>query len=902
MYVLDADAEHLNLSLDVTRVRLRAGEVEELRRLGRAGKLAHIRHLTLAGQGLGKRAVALLGDMPELHSLDLSDNGLSAVEARALANSLSRFDRLCNVRLAGNELSAASMRMVVQALAEHTELDRLDLSRTGLGIDGVRVIVDELPASLEWLALNENGIGSAGLKLLCMRMPRERLARLLLASNGIGVAGMRAFAAAPWPCLRDLILHDNPLKDAGVLLLCENANHLPLLEVLELDRCGLTDAVVEELLAAVRGEPWSMTLRHLWIAKNRFRGVPEELLSSGDAQLWATYGKRRAESRRLVPVAKVVILGEGGVGKSHLRRRLFEQQESYYNASEPRTSGVDVATDNCGMPVAFEEVALGVSVWDFGGQRHLHGTHRLFMAGTRTAYVIVCDATRSRAENRLDYWLRFVRHEGSERCPIVIAVTKCDASAHQSNRGARRLEHLDARILRAEHGIASDVFLDVVDGLGWSGSAGPSVRNRTWDRHCTAVEQLDRAVRHALWGAPELDTRYEPAIAELVEWLRAELGRAEGKERPYIDRRSLDRACSKHALSDSDRELVLRIAHDAGIIHFAGRRGALRRGEMLAERLLNPLWLCGPAYGLVTSSDASAVRGVVTWEEMEAILPEHTANPNSKTLWERVPFTNADRVLAVDVMCNAGLLMPLDGAAGDRRYLVPDHLERRGVSTAPTGSCWKREFPWLSESAFGRLIGRLCVTVPNDLAGFWRDEITVPCGERASLRLRLVEHGIGNELLGRDGFVSTLFAAVTGGSIREAVHALNLVDVAIRDALREPLLGTGQWTPVGRNHAGEVRLTASPAEHDDQDDLKGQVSADARLLLEALIEFRKEARELRMPEHAWQAKYRICEVVHIDRRGPYPLELLDQLLRAGLIEERRRNSRRQYRALLPGKG
>lgn len=228
--------------------------------------------------------------------------------------------------------------------------------------------------------------------------------------------------------------------------------------------------------------------------------------------------------------------------------------------------------------------------------------------------------------------------------------------------------------------MASDACLEVVEGLGWSGDVAPTARNRSWGRHCTAIEWLDRAVRHALWGAPEIDTRYEPAIAEVVEWLRREFGQAEGAERPYIERRAFDRACSKHELSDPDREQVLRVAHDAGIIHFAGRHTSLRRGEMLAERLLNPLWICGPAYALVTASDASAVRGFLTWAEIEAILPEHVASPSGNTLWDRLPFTSDDRVLAVDVMCNAGLVIPIEGSAGTLHYLVPDHLERRGVA------------------------------------------------------------------------------------------------------------------------------------------------------------------------------------------------------------------------------
>ncbi|MBK9126323.1 MAG: hypothetical protein IPM13_00775 [Phycisphaerales bacterium] len=895
--VLDAGSDQLNLSVDATRVRLKAGEIEELRRLGRAGKLAHVRHLALAGQGLGKKAVALLRDIPALHSLDLSDNGLGGVEALALADSLCRFDTLRNVRLAGNDLSAVSMRVVVQALAKHTEIDSLDLSRTGLGVDGVRAIVDELPASLEWLSLNGNAIGSAGLKLLCSRGPRERLERLLLSSNGIGVAGMRALAAAPWLCLRDLILYDNPLKDAGLLVLCENANHLPLLEVLELDHCGLTDAVFEELLAAVLREPWSATLRHLWVANNCFRNVPADLLSSGDVRQWATYRERLSDTRQLIPLAKVVLLGEGGVGKSHLRRRLFEQQESYYNASEPRTSGVDVAVDTAGMPVNFETVALRLSVWDFGGQRHLHGTHRLFMAGTRTAYVIVCDATRSRAENRLDYWLRFVRHEGSGRCPIVIAVTKCDASAQVNGKSARRLEHLDARILRAEHGIESDAFLDVVEGLGWSGDASPTARNRSWGRHCTAIEWLDRAVRHALWGAPDLSTRYEPAIADLVEWLRGELGASEGEERPYIDRRAFDRACSKHELSDADREQVLRIAHDAGIVHYAGRYAPLRRGEILAERLLNPLWLCGPAYALVAGSDVSAVRGFLTWAEIETILPEHIATPKGKTLWERASFTNADRVLAVDVMCNAGLLFPLIDAGGQRRYFVPDHLDRRGLTEPPSRSCWKRELPWLSESAFGKLLGRLRATLPSDPAAMWRDEITVPCGERAKLCLRLVEHCRRTEAPEGNGYVSTLFAAVAGGLRHEAFHVLNLIDVELRAVLGEPLLGAGAWEPVGRHPGGGQDTAAGCLGSDDSDDVHGQLSVEAEILLETLIQFRERARRRRMPEDEWQAKSDWFDAAGINRRRPDADQLIEQLIRSGRIRVWARGKWRHYRAI-----
>lgn len=123
---------------------------------------------------------------------------------------------------------------------------------------------------------------------------------------------------------------------------------------------------------------------------------------------------------RLLPVIKVLVIGEGGVGKTTLIHRLVTGKYS----DQPMTIGMGFATKvmktNGGQEVKLQ-------LWDIGGQSRF----RLFVPsakGGAKGVVLVFDLSRPSTFVRLDDWVRLVRTDlpAERHIPIILVGAKCD--------------------------------------------------------------------------------------------------------------------------------------------------------------------------------------------------------------------------------------------------------------------------------------------------------------------------------------------------------------------------------------------------------------------------------------------------------------------------------------------
>jgi len=780
----------------------------------------------------------------------------------------------------------------------------LNLSDMNLGPEELAAIAEACSATkagITTLLVNNNDIGDSGMRVIAESPSFSSLQRLLARSNGIGMTGVLAFASARagWCALRELVLSGNPLRDAGVVELCRHDGALPNLRALEVDDCGLTDSAFLHLLASMNRAPWDESVEHLWIANNQFSEVPTDLIRYAQAEQWREYAHFLYDPGVAVDGAKIILLGEGRTGKTHVCKRVFESKFAYFDPEEARTQHFVAVESSSYMPLKFQERTLHVRVWDFGGQRHMHGAHRMFVSSSRTAFILVCDALRSREENRVDYWLRFVKHEASPVSPIVVVVTKCDLfRQHADVQHERQLEPMSASTLAQEHGLPAQAIA-VVDGLGWASTEDEaSLESPTWVGHATAIERLDRAVRDAISSSAGLVQLFPESFGPLMTWLRTEaFGRPDELPRPYVSRRVFEDLCVKLRIDGRDGNEAIAVAHDAGLLHFVGRRLALRRGSQLAERLFNVEWLCGPVYRLICSRDECRLRGLMFWSEIESLLPVHGGRDGATALWERIPLTAQDRLTVLDVMRASNLLFPVRRVGAEEVFLIPDHLDRRNLASPPEGICWRREFEWLPEGVFTSLMSRLFLKPPHDPAALWRDEITIRREDGAAVVVRLVDHTVALNDDTHGQFCSTVFVGVTGCAEREAERMLSIIDVELRGVLGEPLVGSNEWhrvepSAVGRSKRPENRREPAPAE--------GVVlTIYAEMLLKTLQECRKST--VRMPDDAWLSKsdwFRQAGFESKRRKEAAPL--IDELLAAGLIEFRDRGAKgllRQYRAV-----
>ncbi|MFE4076980.1 COR domain-containing protein [Peribacillus sp. YIM B13477] len=125
------------------------------------------------------------------------------------------------------------------------------------------------------------------------------------------------------------------------------------------------------------------------------------------------------QSKVTLNESKMLIVGQGGVGKSTLLNRLV-----YDNFAEPgtleSTEGIDIEK------WLFDKDSNNytLNVWDFGGQEIYHSTHQFFLTN-RSLYVLVWDARQEDEYGRIDYWLNTIESFAGDS-PILLVINKCD--------------------------------------------------------------------------------------------------------------------------------------------------------------------------------------------------------------------------------------------------------------------------------------------------------------------------------------------------------------------------------------------------------------------------------------------------------------------------------------------
>ncbi|MFF4415240.1 COR domain-containing protein, partial [Streptosporangium sp. NPDC001559] len=160
-------------------------------------------------------------------------------------------------------------------------------------------------------------------------------------------------------------------------------------------------------------------LRNLSTHGNLSISPPPEITSSGTESVLAFLRARR-EGASEQWVSKLLIVGEGGVGKTSLIKALTGKP---HNPSEPTTHGLQISH----LPIKHPdraEVNMDLSAWDFGGQQIYHATHQFFITD-RSLFLLLWNARLGWEQGKLRYWLDIItaRAPGS---PIILIATHAD--------------------------------------------------------------------------------------------------------------------------------------------------------------------------------------------------------------------------------------------------------------------------------------------------------------------------------------------------------------------------------------------------------------------------------------------------------------------------------------------
>ena len=518
---------------------------------------------------------------------------------------ISKLRQLSSLALVDLQIGADGAR--ARALASLTALTSLHLSNNQIGADGARALASL--TALTSLHLSNNQIGDDGARALASL---TALTSLTLDANQIGADGARALASLTG--LTSLTLYNNQIGDDGARALLEIWS----------DRSSAGNLYHLDL----RGNGDLSSL------------LPGEALDTTDAQaILAAYRRYRAEKETLQPLneAKLLLVGNEAAGKTSLVRYLVDNLPRRDSEDPTRGTAIREKIDTKSW-LADQSGGITLNVWDFGGQVIMRGTHQYFLT-RRSLYLLVLDA---RFEDDLSIydWLRIIRNRADDS-PVIVVINKCD--------GDRRGPRLPEERLKKEHGVVE--FIRTSCDKGEEAAATIQALREL----ITQTLATHDGLKHIHDPFPRPYLRVKEAVAALA------------KKETLLDRAKFEQVCAQggedESVSDpAEQRLLLGTLHDLGVVvaHGFDRDAPAVRREVT---LLDPNWLTGAVYKILTSAQLVKQNGELPREQLSELLDDPEAYPEDR------------HEFILDMMQDAdiGLAFQLPGM-DPPRYLVPEGL------------------------------------------------------------------------------------------------------------------------------------------------------------------------------------------------------------------------------------
>jgi internalin A len=445
--------------------------------------------------------------------------------------------------------------------------------------------------------------------------------------------------------------------------------------------------LLENLLTDLPSSLQKMTwLKTLDLYYNYTLPLPPEILAKKNEPQkilsylsWVQAGKPKQLAE-----TKLMVLGQGSVGKTSLVKRLTSGQ---FNPHENKTNGI--AINHWQVPDQSEtenqQSEIRVNIWDFGGQEIMHATHQFFLSH-RSLYLLVLDSRQTPEENRLEYWLKIIQSFGGNS-PVIVVGNKSDQHPLDLDRASLREKYPQ---------IAAILEASAATGAGL-------------DELKAAIAQQVNTLPHVRDQIPETWFNVKNALEEL------------GRAQNFISEEKFAETCAIHEINEAgSQRTLLGFLHDLGVLlHFQDDP----RLESLG--ILNPVWVTDGVYKILNAPAFFQAQGVLPLSMLGDILPPGDY-PRNKHLF------------LIDLMKRFELCYDLER---DKTFLLPDLLPKQPPATGDWDDAlaFLYEYPVLPTSVMTRFIVRMNAHIAGNLV--WRNGVALQLdANRAMLKADPNEH------------------------------------------------------------------------------------------------------------------------------------------------------------------
>ena len=498
--------------------------------------------------------------------------------------------------------------------------------------------------------------------------------------------------------LTSLDCSGNPITDLGPVAGLSSLTSLrfgrdeitdlgPACELESLESLTVHGSRIEEIPARLLALEY---LRSLVLFETHVPSVPREILSQSYyddclERLRSHVADLRSGEEPVRDV-KVIVIGNGRVGKTQLCRKLTDKP---FDPTVASTHGITVAVHSApeleGQPI--------LNLWDFGGQDIYHGTHALFTR-TRAVFIVVWNPASESTEeyeheglwfrnDRLPYWLQYVRRLGGTDCPLILIQSQCD---------------------RADQEVSTPPDQGLLEHFSFAHTRSCSaMENRGW---ASVKESLGEAIAYlrAKDGIASIGGGRAAVIRQLHEWRREDLGRpAEERTHRTLARADFDALCERTGGIQSP-DALLSYLHQTGVV--------FHDEQYFGERvLLDQSWALEAVYALFDRRGAyrllKDVRGRFSRRLLDSLV------------WGR--YSPAQQALFLHLMEACGVCFKVRAGAevpeDDHEYVAPDLLpERREIESELAQRQWddaapsvvvRFEFPFLHQGVIRQVISSI---------------------------------------------------------------------------------------------------------------------------------------------------------------------------------------------------
>jgi len=499
------------------------------------GQLTNLKELNLSGNQLSLLP-AEIGKLTKLTRLDIWNNKLSSLPAE-----IGQLANLTELNLSDNQLS--SLPAEIWQLTNLTELNLWNNQLSSLPAE-----IGQL-ANLTVLVLSYNQLSS---------LPAEigqltKLTTLYLFNNQLSSLPAEIGQLTN---LKELNLFNNQLSSLPV----------EIGKLTKLTELYLHGNPAIKLPPEVLGPTWQEVVR-------------EESKAARPTDILEFYFRRRREGVRPLKEVKVILVGQGSVGKTSLVKKIVTGK---FNKHERKTEGINI---NKEWSVASKGGKVQVNFWDFGGQEIMHATHQFFLT-RRTVYLLVLDARKGENESNIHYWLKIIRSYGGDS-PVLVVTNKCET--HPLNLNETRLKK-DYPNIQGFHKTSCE--------------KGTGIEKLKKD---IARQIHSRKMRHVFDPLP---IAYF-TIKEKLEAL--------ARNKNYIDLRTYYKLCADNGVEKQDeQDRLLRFLHDLGtVLSFNDPENPYSLRE---TSVLNPEWVTDGVYKILNEKQLANRGGVLSRTDLKRSL------------------------------------------------------------------------------------------------------------------------------------------------------------------------------------------------------------------------------------------------------------------------------------------